>query len=220
MIILALTYKLPLYIKSLLTWYSWVVNSVASPCIEHIKCWLGVFCRVCVSNVEAILLIIFYAIYGTVCFQLGHLSFDDYENSCASSYHHQIGSNMSHQPLFRVRSWNNDMHYMSCYALIALRWRHNGRDSVSNHQPHDCLLNRLFRRRSKKTSKLRVTGLCAVNSPGWWIHCTNGQLRGKCFHLMTSSWAGVSSHCDKRLCMFIMIAIICTTKIILTCSTI
>ena len=48
----------------------------------------------------------------------------------------------------------------------ALRWRHNVRDSVSNHQPHDCLLNRLFRRRSKKTSKLRVTGLCAGNSPG------------------------------------------------------
>ena len=32
-------------------------------------------------------------------------------------------------------------------------------------QPHDCLLNRLFRRRLKKTSKLRVTGLCAGNSP-------------------------------------------------------
>ena len=30
---------------------------------------------------------------------------------------------------------------------------------------HDCLLNRLFRRRSSKTSKLRVTGLCAGNSP-------------------------------------------------------
>ena len=42
----------------------------------------------------------------------------------------------------------------------------NGRDGISNHQPHDCLLNRLFRRRSKKTSKLRVTGLCAWNSPG------------------------------------------------------
>ena len=51
-------------------------------------------------------------------------------------------------------------------SVITLRWRHNGRDSVSNHQPHDCLLNRLFRRRSKKTSKLRVTGLCAGNSPG------------------------------------------------------
>ena len=48
----------------------------------------------------------------------------------------------------------------------ALRWRHNGRDGVSNHQPRDCLLNRLFRRESKKTSKLRVTGLCAGNSPG------------------------------------------------------
>ena len=42
---------------------------------------------------------------------------------------------------------------------------HNGNDGVSNHHPHDCLLNRSFRRRSKKTSKLRVTGLCAGNSP-------------------------------------------------------
>ena len=47
-----------------------------------------------------------------------------------------------------------------------LHWRHNGRDSVSNHQPRDCLLNRLFRHRSMKTSKLRVTGLCVGNSPG------------------------------------------------------
>ena len=46
-----------------------------------------------------------------------------------------------------------------------LLWRHNVRDGVSNHQPHDCLLNRSFRRRSKKTSKLRVTGLSAGNSP-------------------------------------------------------
>ena len=49
--------------------------------------------------------------------------------------------------------------------MSSLRWRHNERDSVSNHQPHDCLLNRLFRRRSKKISKLRVTGLCEGNSP-------------------------------------------------------
>ena len=48
----------------------------------------------------------------------------------------------------------------------SLRWRHNDHDSVSNHQHHHCLLNRLFRCRSKKTSKLRVTGLCAGNSPG------------------------------------------------------
>ena len=48
----------------------------------------------------------------------------------------------------------------------SLQWRHNGLDSVSNHLPNDCLLNRLFRRRSKKKTKLRVTGLCAGNSPG------------------------------------------------------
>ena len=34
----------------------------------------------------------------------------------------------------------------------SLRWRHNGRDCVSNHQPYDCLFNRLFRRGSKKNS--------------------------------------------------------------------
>ena len=50
--------------------------------------------------------------------------------------------------------------------MFSLHWRHNERDGVSN-QPHDCLLNCLFRRRSKKTPKLRVTGLCRwpVNSP-------------------------------------------------------
>ena len=51
-------------------------------------------------------------------------------------------------------------------VLLSLRWRHNDHPAVSNHQPHGCLLNRLFRRRWKKTSKLRVTGLCAGNSPG------------------------------------------------------
>ena len=59
---------------------------------------------------------------------------------------------------------------------LSLQWRHNGCDSVSSHQPHDCLLNRLFRRRSKKTPKLRVTGLCAQmasnaeNVSIWWRH--------------------------------------------------
>ena len=55
---------------------------------------------------------------------------------------------------------------MDIKRKLALQWHRNGCDGVSNHQTHDCLLNRLFRRRSKKTSKLHVTGLCAVNSPG------------------------------------------------------
>ena len=67
--------------------------------------------------------------------------------------------------------------------MKTLQWRHNERDGVPNHQTHDCLLNRLFRGRSKKASKLRVTGVCVGNSPVtaqmasnaenisiWWRH--------------------------------------------------
>ena len=34
-----------------------------------------------------------------------------------------------------------------------LQWCNNGRDGFSNHQPHDCLRNRLIRHRSKKNIK-------------------------------------------------------------------
>ena len=59
-----------------------------------------------------------------------------------------------------------EVNWHHCSLKQSLRWRHNDHAGVSNHQPHGCLLNRLFRRKSKKTSKLRVTGLCAGNSPG------------------------------------------------------
>ena len=49
--------------------------------------------------------------------------------------------------------------------LSPLQWRHNERDGVSNNRHLDCLLDRLFKRRSKKTVNLRVTGLCEGNSP-------------------------------------------------------
>ena len=69
--------------------------------------------------------------------------------------------------------------------------------AVSNHQPRDFLLNRLFGRRSKKISKLRVTGLCAGNSPEtgefpaqmvsnaenvsiWWRHHENNRHSADC----------------------------------------
>ena len=74
---------------------------------------------------------------------------------------------------FRVHSYSFGKSRSMWFALIRrlfqvvpLHWRHSGRDGVSNHQPHDCLLNRIFRRRWKKTSKLCVTGRCAGNSPG------------------------------------------------------
>ena len=101
--------------------------------------------------------------------------------------------------------------YKSEFELIkiSLLWRHNGRGSVSNHQPRDCLLNRLFRRRSKKTSKLRVTGLCVGNSPGtgefpaqmasnaenvsiWWRHHVisrpHVRAMGACYEDFGENW--------------------------------
>ena len=97
---------------------------------------------------------------------------------------------------------------------ISLQWRHNGRDSVSNHQPHDCLLNRLFRRRSKKTPKLCVTGLFGGNSPGtgefpaqmasnaenvpiWWRHHVS--LISQQFEEPHTEYALVCDECAARL---------------------
>ena len=84
---------------------------------------------------------------------------------------------MSHSWAQRTHHYNDVM--MSTMATMA------------NHQPHDCLLNRLFKRRSKKTSKFRVTGLCEGSSPEtgefpaqrasnaekvsiWWRHHDSG----------------------------------------------
>ena len=68
--------------------------------------------------------------------------------------------------LTRGRSGSNNCDRDLVQGPEPLQRRHNRRDGVSNHQPRDCLLNRLFGRRSKKTSKLRVNGLCAGNSAG------------------------------------------------------
>ena len=79
--------------------------------------------------------------------------------------------------------WNGD---------TTLRWRHNERDGVSNHQSHDCLLNRLFRRRSKETSKLRVTGLCVGNSPVTVEFPHKGPVTQKMFPFGDVSWSSYS----------------------------
>ena len=84
-------------------------------------------------------------------------------------------------------------------SAMSLWWRHNERNGVLNNQPHNCLLNLLFRRRSKKTSKLRVTGLFEGNSPIigefpaqrassaenvsiWWRHHGSAAIKLMCVH--------------------------------------
>ena len=129
--------------------------------------------------------------------------------------------NAKHIVWFMVYLWTQI--YISWIKLqpkieISLQWRHNGRGGVSNHQPHHCLLNRLSRLRSNKTLKLRVTGLCAGNSPEtgefpaqmasnaedvpiWWRHriklivqkCNLGSLRGIALRWMPENYSNTKS---------------------------
>ena len=41
-----------------------------------------------------------------------------------------------------VGLWKKVMQFYSMLSPLTLRWRHNERDCISNHQPHGCLLNR------------------------------------------------------------------------------
>ena len=120
-------------------------------------------------------------------------------------------------------------HLSMCVTLqnISLQWRHDERDGVSNHQPHDYLLNCLFRHRSKKTSKLRFTGLCEGNSPVtdefaaqrasyaendffWWRHHVKS-LPSFCFMLL----AGIdrSHQRTNLLCWVAVLTFVCDTTL-------
>ena len=63
-------------------------------------------------------------------------------------------------------------HHMIYYLCHLLQGPHNERHGVSNHQQIDWLLKHLFRRTWKKTSKLRVNGLCEESISDRWIHLT------------------------------------------------
>ena len=99
---------------------------------------------------------------------IGEQSWDYINYSCWLYFQFLIDSHNSFDHVLQGCSnehWGNDMIVpVSVKQPCSLQWRHNERDRVSNHQPPDCLLNRLFRCRSKKTSKLRVTGHCVGNS--------------------------------------------------------
>ena len=82
----------------------------------------------------------------------------------STSLHVETGNNCPFD-LENIEGETDVLYCVETKIRGSLLWRHNGRDGVSNHQPHNCLLNHLFRCRSKKTSKLRVTVLHAENSP-------------------------------------------------------
>ena len=103
-------------------------------------------------------------------------------------YVFQVVNTLNPSPI-TVHTWPPLWPQISWQHHVALRWCHNGpnNNNDSNHQPQGCLLNCLFRRSSRKTSKVRVTGLCVGNSLGtgefptqmasnvenfsiWWCH--------------------------------------------------
>ena len=85
-------------------------------------------------------------------------------------------------------------HALHCWFLLsnyrlrarcrgcALQWRHNDRDGVSNHQHHDCLLNRLFNEQIKEN--IKATRHCPFvrefTGDRWILH-TKGSVTLKMF---------------------------------------
>ena len=111
---------------------------------------------------------LFACLFRPQCFRKSLLKWRQWKGSltfahcvCLRAYFQLISTY-----IFRMIIHMTIINIMSHFpAPQSLQWPRNGRDGVSNHQPHHCLLNRLFRQSSKKTSKLRVTGLCVRNSP-------------------------------------------------------
>ena len=82
---------------------------------------------------------------------------------CMDRYDHNLWVKQTHKRCVKQTKHPHNP-WLKQTGRCPSQWRHNGRDDVSNHQPLDYLLNRLFWRSSKKTSKLRVTALCEGNS--------------------------------------------------------
>ena len=118
-----------------------------------------------------------------------------------------------------VHMWAHFCHKM--HLVIFVGWI----VGFSNHQPHDCLFNRLFRRRSKKTSKLPATGLCEGNSPEtgefptqrvsnaenvsiWWRH--DGEGIRRVTPAMAVRWHALRGQNLIRVKYFWLIIALCT----------
>ena len=102
-----------------------------------------------------------------------------------------VGANVHHKSYFErwgvFRFWLSPLGF--CHKRpVTLQWRHNEHDGVSNHQPHVCI-QAFFQAQIKENIKVpRHWPLWAEFTGDRWIPRTKGQLRGKCFHLITSSW--------------------------------
>ena len=90
-------------------------------------------------------------------------------NTGSGAWRHQANTRITVLSFLMVLLWSS----YPCF-LWSLQWRHNGRDSVSNHHPHPCLLNVYSgadqRKHQSSASLAFVRGIhrWAVNSPHKW----------------------------------------------------
>ena len=75
--------------------------------------------------------------------------------------------------------------YMLFVIIFSVQLRHNKRDGVSNHQPHDCLFNRLFKAQIKEN----------IKAPRHWPLCRNSPVTGEFPAQCASNAENVSIWC-------------------------
>ena len=81
----------------------------------------------------------------------------------------------------RIVQWTLEIHQFSLSGhlqniLLPLQWRHYDSDGVLNHQPRDCLLNRLFKAQMNENIKApRHWPLWGEFTVDQWIPRKNGQ---------------------------------------------
>ena len=126
------------------------------PCIVRIYAWFFMHCRNHHSDSHANHVIMLYRC--ALHMQMGSLLL----NSLTTKYY------LSHPPVltFKVYRWSPWNSYFE-----TLQWSYIECDGVSNRRRLNCC----FKRRSKKSSKLRVTDLCEKFTSDRWIPCTKGQ---------------------------------------------
>ena len=79
---------------------------------------------------------------------------------------------------------------VSLRGVNPLKWRHNERDGVSNHQPHDCLLNLLFRGKEKNNNNKKPQQ--NIKAPRHWPLCGDSPVTGEFPAEMASNAENVS----------------------------
>ena len=84
--------------------------------------------------------------------------------------------------LYCKQHYKLKVHFGKIAPVISLQWRHNGRDGVSNHQPHDCLTNRYSGADQRKHQSSTSLAFLWESTGDRRIPCTKGQESGKCFH--------------------------------------